>query len=107
MLHRRKGYLYALTAILSVIGGWNLLGLINENFSPADYLPLHNFGLAAAIILAVLYCGDREADIATILKYGIKLGEKLGAERERSNPPTQRESFEVVARFPFQKNKAG
>lgn len=84
------------------MGAWNIIGLISETLGPNEHMPLHNLGLAVAIILTVLYCSDHGASMENLLKYGIELGEEIGAERQRI--PGKREGFEVLARFPVQKH---
>lgn len=103
VLQRRKGYVYGLITTLVIIGVWNFIGLIDEEHGPRDHMAMHNLGLAIAIILTVLYCGDREADIAKMLKNGIELGKKMGAERERQRHPKPGNTFEVVI-VPLQKH---
>lgn len=101
MLRRRKGYLCALIALTTLMIMWNVIGFISEKCNPANHKPLHDLGLATAIVLAVLYRGERGSDIVKLLKNGVSLGEMLGSEMERRRPPR---AFEVVARVPFQKS---
>lgn len=107
MRQRRKGYLFALIAVSTIITAWNAIdffGLIDEQYGPAQHLPLHNVGLATVIVLAILYRGERDEDIAGVLRSGVELGEMIGAEKARLLAPKQTEHLEVVAIVPLQKN---